>query len=41
MRAMLRVPAYFIVTVFVAWTAAPAANDVTLELRDYVTFPIT
>ena len=42
MRAMLRVPAYFIVTVFVAWSAAaPAANDVTLELRDSVTFPIT
>src|SRR4030095_13287857 len=42
MRAMLRFPAYFIVTVLVAWSAAaPAANDVTLELRDYVTFPIT
>jgi len=42
MRAMWRIAAYFNVIVFVAWSAAaPTASDVTLELRDYVTFPIT
>jgi Glucose / Sorbosone dehydrogenase len=42
MRAMRRSLAYFIVTVVMAWsTALPAADDVTLVLRDYVTFPIT
>ncbi len=40
MRAMKRVLAYFIVFVPAALWAAPTP-DVTLELRDYVTFPIT
>lgn len=40
MRAMKRFLAYFIVTAPAAlWAAAPP--DVTLELRDYVEFPIT